>query len=185
DAVVVSRAGSLDLLAPETLRRFRSTFIVSTVAGLDDGDATEDGVPAPLLNDLHAKLIVIERGRRAHVFVGSANATDAALTRNIEVLVELTGGKKARGVATLLDPESAFLGMLEPYDTEGGADPDPDTEAQWRLENALRDLASCGWVVSVQRSGDKYVLGLDTQNAASIPPGMSARVEPLAHPGKA
>lgn len=185
DAVVVSRAGSLDLLAPETLRRFRSTFIVSTVAGLDDGDATEDGVPAPLLNDLHAKLIVVERGRRAHVFVGSANATDAALTRNIEVLVELTGGKKTHGVATLLDPESAFLGMLEPYDTEGGADPDPDTEAQWRLENALRDLASCGWVVSVQRSGDKYVLGLDTQNAASIPPGMSARVEPLAHPGKA
>ncbi len=155
------------------------------MAGLDDGDTHADDTPAPLLSDLHAKLVAVERGQQAHLFLGSANATDAALRRNVEILVELTGGKTKLGVGTMLDPDSPFLGMLEAYDTPGGAAPDPDAEAMWQLENALRTLASRGWVVSVRRSGDAYSLRLETRDAATVPAGMTAQAEPLAHPGAA
>lgn len=184
-ATVVSRARALDALAPETVRSLNATYVVSTVAGLDDGDATGDDTPAPLLNDLHAKLVVVERGQQAHLFLGSANATDAALTRNVEILVQLTGGKKSFGIGTMLDPDSPFLGMLDRYDTEGGAAPEPDAEAQWQLENALRVMASRGWIVSVARSGHDYALRLETREGATVPAGMTALVEPLAHPGVA
>lgn len=184
-ATVVSRASSLDALSPKTVQGLDATYVVSTVAGLDDGDATGDDTPAALLSDLHAKLVVVERGQQAHLFLGSANATDAALTRNVEILVQLTGGKKNFGVGTMLDPGSPFLGMLEQYDTKGGAAPDPDAEAQWQLENALRVLASRGWVVSVTRSGEAYSLRLETRDGATVPAGITARVEPLAHPGAA
>lgn len=184
-ATVVSRASSLDSLAPETVHSLDATYVVSTVAGLDDGDATDDNKPAALLNDLHAKLVVVERGQQAHLFLGSANATDAALNHNVEILVQLTGGKKNFGVGTMLDLGSPFLGMLEQYDTVGGALPDPDAEAQWQLENALRVLTSRRWVVSVGRSGDAYSLRFETRDGATVPADMTAQVEPLAHPGVA
>ncbi|CCQ15624.1 putative uncharacterized protein [Rhodococcus sp. AW25M09] len=184
-ATVVSRASSLDSLAPETVHSLDATYVVSTVAGLDDGDATEDDKPAALLNDLHAKLVVVERGQQAHLFLGSANATDAALNRNVEILVQLTAGKKNFGVGTMLDPGSPFLGMLEQYDAVGGALPDPDAEAQWQLENALRVLASRRWVVSVGRYEGAYSLRFETRDGATVPADMTAQVEPLAHPGVA
>lgn len=184
DATVVSRDLSLDGLSPDTLATLSSTYVVSAIAGLDDGDAT-DNTPAPLLSGLHAKIVVVERGQQAHVFLGSANATDAALGRNVEILVELTGGKRALGVATMLSPDSPFLGMLEPYETEGGAAVDPGTEAQWTLENAVRVLASRGWIVTVARSGAAYSLLIETADRASVPTDLSAQVEPLAHPGSA
>lgn len=185
DTTVVSRPLALDQLRPDTIATFTDTYVVSTVAGLDDGDTHADDTPAPLLSDLHAKLVAVERGQQAHLFLGSANATDAALRRNVEILVELTGGKTKLGVGTMLDPDSPFLGMLEAYDTPGGAAPDPDAEAMWQLENALRTLASRGWVVSVRRSGDAYSLRLETRDAATVPAGMTAQAEPLAHPGAA
>ncbi|MFC7959669.1 phospholipase D-like domain-containing protein [Rhodococcoides kroppenstedtii] len=184
-ATVVSRASSLDTLATETVQGLGGTYVVSTVAGLDDGDAAEDDKPAALLNDLHAKLVVVERGQQAHLFLGSANATDAALNRNVEILVQLTGGKKFFGVGTMLDPGSPFLGMLEQYDTIGGAIPDPDAEAIWQLENALRVLASRRWIVSVGRGHGSYSLRFETRDGATVPANMTAQVEPLAHPGKA
>lgn len=185
DATVVSRTTSLDELSPETIQNLTRTYVVSTLAGLDEGDADGDEPPAALLSDLHAKIVVVERGQQAHVFLGSANATDAALTRNVEILVELTGGRKKLGVGAMIDPESPFLSMLEQYDTPGGAAPDPDAEAMWQLENALRGLASRGWIVSVARSGQGYALRLETREVAALPAGMGGRVEPIAHPGVA
>ena len=40
---------------------------------------------------LHAKLYLFERATARHLYVGSANATDAAFGRNVELLVELGG----------------------------------------------------------------------------------------------
>lgn len=185
DTTVVSRPLALDQLRPESIATLTTTYVVSTVAGLDDGDTDAEDKPAPLLSDLHAKLVVVERGQQAHLFLGSANATDAALRRNVEILVELTGGKSKLGIGTMLDPDSPFLGMLEGYDTPGGAAADPDAEAMWQLENALRTLASRGWVVSVTRTGEAYSLRLETRAAVTLPTGMTAQAEPLAHPGAA
>lgn len=54
------------------------------------------------LTGLHSKLWVADDGRHAHVWLGSANATDAAFERNVEVLLQLSGPKSLLGVQTLL-----------------------------------------------------------------------------------
>ena len=66
----------------------------ASLAGDDaDGEANQS-----YFTQLHAKLFVFERDKRAHLFVGSANATDAGLSQNVEFLCELVGpGKDARG----------------------------------------------------------------------------------------
>ena len=67
--------------------------VIDAMAGVDeeedpDGDASER---RGLLGQLHAKMFVVEpwgRAQKAHVLIGSANATDAAFTRNVEFLVD-------------------------------------------------------------------------------------------------
>jgi len=80
DVTVVSRATALEELSPDALSYLTSTYVISTVAGLDDGETGGQDVPIPLLSGLHAKLVVAERNKRAHVFLGSANATSRSLS---------------------------------------------------------------------------------------------------------
>ena len=67
-------------------------------------------------SDLHAKMYITENGWDAHLWTGSANATEAAFTRNVEFLVELVGPRKRFGIATLMEPEKGevrFINLLE------------------------------------------------------------------------
>jgi len=83
----------------------------------------------PELTGLHAKLFLFEDGRTTHVFTGSANATQAGLGLNVEVLVELVGRTKDCGI-------DAFLGDEE----------DPGLETlrsllqEYRLPDRLEDV---------------------------------------------
>ncbi|MCC7178696.1 MAG: hypothetical protein IT177_09930 [Acidobacteria bacterium] len=62
--------------------------------------------------DLHAKLYVTEFGAEAHVWTGSLNATDAALKRNVEFLVELVGHRKRLGIDSLMAPEKDSVRLI-------------------------------------------------------------------------
>ena len=50
------------------------------------------------LSGLHAKLYVVERNKEAHVFIGSANTTNAAWGGNDELLLEIVGKVGVFGV---------------------------------------------------------------------------------------
>jgi hypothetical protein len=93
----------------------------------------------------------VERNRRAHVFIGSANATRAAWSGNVAVLVELVGGASKLGVDTFLDDDAPFAALLEPYATTGGASPDPQEEALRALQDLLRDLAEARFTATITR----------------------------------
>ena len=98
---LVSRPESLDLLGPETL----STKVTQAFV-FDDGSApdvetelersTADDPGRPLVG-LHAKVFAFEKEGRAHLFLGSANATGAAFNKNVEILVELAGPTSGAG----------------------------------------------------------------------------------------
>lgn len=92
DVTLVSRVEDLDRLRRTTLDRLRSLRVVTALAGVNESGDGVDGTEQNILAGLHAKLFVVERNRRAHLFIGSANATDAAFRGNVEVLVELVGG---------------------------------------------------------------------------------------------
>jgi hypothetical protein len=85
EVTLVSRPEQMEMLDPATLEWLDCRWIASV--DLDRDEAIESP-----LGDLHAKLIVVERARQSHLFVGSSNATDAAFDGYVELLVELGGG---------------------------------------------------------------------------------------------
>lgn len=143
DTYLVSRAESLDRLAPAALDAKLSTYVLDDAStySYDDesGDEIQSAVPpGERLSGLHAKAIVIDRLDGAHVFLGSANATHAAWQSNVEVMVEFVGPIPRVGVQATLD---AFGDLKEEYQTEGGHEPDEREDAERRLEAFVRSLA--------------------------------------------
>lgn len=70
-----------------------------------------DGAP---LSGLHAKIWVADDGWDAHLWVGSANATEAAFTRNVEFLLQLSGPRSRMGIDTLLG-DKGLAPLISPY----------------------------------------------------------------------
>jgi hypothetical protein len=136
DLSVVARSEEFDRLDPGVFTG-TTTYVLDPLAGYRDQpdadqlilDSADEGSPAvqqtrtdtpPALCNLHAKMFVAERDRRAHVFVGSANATDAAFGGNVEILCELVGGHTKLGVSSILDGDTGMGVLLQPYQPNGG-----------------------------------------------------------------
>jgi hypothetical protein len=181
---VVSRVDDLNRLAPATAARI-TRYVVSAIAGLDEPTDVDDPADQQILAGLHAKIYVVERNRRAHVFIGSANATDAAFGGNVEILVELVGGATKLGVDTFLAPDAPFRTLLEEYDTAGGADPDPVDEAQRALDDLVRDLAAIPYTATVTSDGDNHRVRVTTDRPLPILSGYDVTAELLTRPGEA
>ncbi len=86
--------------------------------------ATEVEPSEAQLRGLHAKLFLADAGWNVRLWTGSANATKAAFTENVEFLVEIRGKKSQFGIDTLLgstEPENGadrrvrFRNLLTPY----------------------------------------------------------------------
>ena len=140
-SVLVSRGEELHAISPDVLEGL-DVYDLDPAAGLaaDDEDAGE--ADQAYLTRLHAKLFVVERGRRAHLFVGSANATDAGLNQNVEFLCELVGPVGTFGIDALVGDDARLRGMLTPYvasDGPGEGNDGPDGRA---LEGLLVDIAA-------------------------------------------
>lgn len=120
---LVSRTESLDELAAESMGRLSAAWYMNPAAdpsvgegGQRDETAGEeppedraDAKPVELpaayqLSGLHAKMFIADDGWNAHVWTGSANATEAAFERNVEFLIRLTGKKSKVGVAAFMSP---------------------------------------------------------------------------------
>ena len=103
---VVSTSNALAHLRgrPKGIRRFYSLSDRAMIeADAEHDEKPESEAEAIQQSDLHAKLYVSESGWDAHVWTGSANATDAAFRRNVEFLVELIGPRKRFGIDTLME----------------------------------------------------------------------------------
>lgn len=116
---LVSRPESLQELSPKTLRDCASVHVLARelAEGNDDDLRVANG--DEVLDGLHAKLFVIDRGWYSSVLTGSFNATRHALERNVEFMVELVGRRSEFGVDKFLrleTGETKFADLLQPYD---------------------------------------------------------------------
>ncbi|MDQ7831386.1 MAG: phospholipase D family protein [Desulfovibrionaceae bacterium] len=104
---LISRPESLSALKKETLELFTQCLHLDDAAETEDGEE-EEATEQPLATGLHAKVYLFETryySDYTHVIMGSANATNAALSasKNIEILVGLVGRKsKVGGIDELL-----------------------------------------------------------------------------------
>jgi hypothetical protein len=182
ETVLVSRAEGLNQLAQETVEAI-DCRVVSALAGLsaaaeNDSAAADD----PLAGGLHAKLFVVERDRRAHVFIGSANATGAAFNGNVEFLVELVGGATKLGVNRFIDADEGFAGLLEAF-VPGCDDTDePEADLARTLEQLLRELAEARFGLTVEPADEQWSLTLGSPSALHFPPGVRVTAALLTRP---
>lgn len=155
--VLVSRVDQLDEQDDETLSRFASRSVLAEALDGDDGDAqaperSEAETPPA---GLHAKLYVVDDGWDAHVWTGSANATSAGFSRNVEMLVQMTGKKSLLGVQRFLD--GGLTEMIQPYARGNGPGVTQiERELELKLCGLRRLLAEARWTATV---GEKSEAG--------------------------
>lgn len=196
DITVVTRAETFDELGSQPFSGVQ-TYVLDPAAALttrsdpDPDDTTRSDDPEQLSEDalsgLHAKLFVIERDHRAHVFIGSANATSAAFGGNVEFAVELIGGYSRLGVGTYLDGRAAFRRMLEEYEPGVPTPTDPDDERLRALLNGLRTLAEVEFTLTVKSSVHPGLHDLHLESATALRLGDTheLKAELLTLPGQA
>lgn len=209
--VLVSRSESLDPLGPKCLNQFGGVYTLSTYANPEEvleeeaaGELEVSGAqvqigdePVPSsaghqLSGLHAKLYVADSGTRAHIWIGSANATDAAFNNNVEFLVELIGKKKLCGVGAMLyeaTGQATFQSLLEAYHVpDSPVEVDPALEKLERsLEDAKYQLAYANLATDVttestsKGDGPTFRLRLHQERgeALRMPPGIQGRCWPV------
>jgi len=161
-AVLVSRLEQLQQLPLEALQCFEKVYFLPPDAEPEPIDE-DDTVTNETLSGLHAKLFVAVDGWKARIWTGSANATTAAMRRNVEFLVELTGKKSFCGVDAMLSQvkgETHFADLLSVYTpSEQPETVDKGTVALERCKLQLRvALASSGIdaLVVATGTGDRY-----------------------------
>lgn len=184
-AYLVSREDQLLGLSDEVRDLFDTHYTFLQQATPEE-DVEQQGEDENLLDGLHAKLFVMNDGGKAHVWTGSANATDAAFHHNVELLVELVGRRKRLGVDALLeegDGEAGFRNLLEQWQP-----PEEDTEEtdavaerlDERLREARRLFANADLAVSVGAAGDddQYPLVVDG-DWPELPEGVTGMLRPI------
>ena len=155
-AVLVSRGEELHSLSPDSLGHL-NVFELDPTASLS-GDDVDGDRSHGFLNHLHAKVFVVERARRAHLFVGSANATDGGFGGNIEFLCELIGPVAKYGVDALVGEGAPFRAMLTPYVASERPDIDEASMAGRALQDLLMDIAEkVRFRTTVTRRADEWV----------------------------
>lgn len=185
---LIARLEELQALDPRALTGYRHVYTLSPSADLEDAaPAATSEQPTEALAGLHAKLYIVDNGDRAHVWTGSANASDAAFTSNVEFLIELVGSRHACGVDAALgeDREVGLRALLEPF-VPGGPAPAVD-ELQQALEDladqARRQIARVALEAHVITGSvpDHYTIELRLHGAQSIalPANISVRCWPV------
>lgn len=186
---VYSRGDQLDLLNQKTVADTRTTFNAFDELGIpesaDSGlSATdESGIQrvADDLTGLHAKAYFCDYDHFTYALLGSANATEAGFTKNVEFLMEMRGAKKRLGVQRIR--ESLKDVPFAVYDGTGGQARTEEDEAAFRLENALRDAAAQRFLLdAVPDNGGKNAFTVTVSHAWSPKPEFTAKLRLLSLP---
>ena len=177
---VVSRSESLAELNGET--PFRDAYVLHDAAETEDG---EDDSGDRKEIGLHAKVYMYQSGQRTHLAVGSANATDAALTarNNVEILAELHGPTwRVGSVLKFLDADvdSGLRQYLVPWSPDDAAEVDAAARANEKALETARDVLLAGELaLDCQKDGEDWVLALMAANPVDLRALKAARAWPV------
>lgn len=196
--VLVSRIDELEAIPKDVLAAYSEVHILHDAAEDLDGEPSDEPAdargasPVPPARGLHAKLYVANDGWNAHVWTGSANASEAAFGANVEMLVQLTGKKSKIGVDEILGEDGTGLrSLLVPFKPPPAPVLEGDLEKQLAevIRLANRALSRASWTATVVRNGDPsettetftVTLGLERGELA-LPHECAIRVWPITLP---
>lgn len=178
---LISRAEELDALPPSAAAAYESVWIMDERAESSD---KEEAVPGRE-RGLHAKVFVGKRGWNTHLFVGSANASNAALLagKNVEFMVELIG--KASKVGRPRDwlGDGGIRSLLAPYTRTEPVGMEEDLLHQKRLEDLRERLCAASLALHCEAQDNGW--SMDIAGMERVEPGqveawawpLTARIE--------
>lgn len=183
----LSRPETLDRIGADPLQG-TETFVLQRAAEREVGEDQDDAPTvlgeASVPEGLHAKTFLFENGSDTTVITGSANATTAALTSNVEFDVVLSGPTKVVGISTSWEGTKeapGFERLCQPYT----APKDPEDaaaaeETSWEIQAFHARLAQAPPVAYVESTlSDTFTLRLELPDEPS--PG-STTVRPVTLP---
>lgn len=155
--ILVSNLESLIRISPRKLEKFEKVYYLANNAIHNDDSygslALTDNMRR--FNGLHAKIFVIESGWYSHIFVGSANATEAAFTQNVEFMTKIKAKKSKWGIKSLLrdaeQGETTFRSLLLEYricDSDI-SDELQDIDIESDIDAIKRILAAKNWYAKI------------------------------------
>ena len=180
---LLSRGEELDEIGPEKLAGWLCFSINSDV--VDGEERLEMGTGR---QNLHAKLIVVERGQTCHWHLGSANATAAAMgnagadPRNTELMIRLTGKSNVIGPAALLeqwlDKDNPLSGLFVKHQFEERTEREGESERD--LFRVLSfELIKANWTLSAREAESDptlFEVELLLADMPKLPEGLSVEV---------
>lgn len=173
---LVSRPTSIDTLNPASIgTRKRTVSVLSEAASPESADDEQPGTAATGLTGLHAKTYVYDRHDGAHVFLGSLNATGSALSRNVEVMVEVVGTVNAFGVEAT---RTALGDFVEEYELAGAIEPSLDDKLDRDLSHVLARVGAIPLHVRVL-DGNPHSLNFWRDENAPVPNDVDLSWRPL------
>jgi hypothetical protein len=182
---LVSRPEWLDQLVS------KATSHVGTVYSFDDGSMPELAIADDLAADdpgrplvgLHAKVFAFEQGQQARLFLGSANATDAAFSTNVEILLELVASPAVLGIDRLCDGTDDEVGLRSLFHTYTGPDSSEKTDSSVSLDGARHSIARLAIEGFVEESDDGWTVTYRSVGAVPQVEGAVVHCWPLAAAG--
>ena len=173
---LMARPEELDKLAEPMPGGFQSLWVLDDRAESGDED---DDLPGAL-RGLHAKAYVGKRGWNTHLFLGSANATDAALVagRNVEFMAELVGRCSKVGRPEDWQGDAGLGPVLTPYVRSDPAESAEELHAQKLLEELRARLAGADLRLRCAQAEAGWQLELHGIGAVERE-GVAVRVWPL------
>lgn len=139
--------------------------------------------------DIHAKMYLMTKGSRSSLYLGSMNASENGLHRNVEMLLRLSGYRYYLNMDAI---ESDLFGPdekgnpFEEIDLAGVDTIAPETEEKDALERVLKGICRLKSKAEVVRDGDKYNVTVSFLSPrggfpnAEIAPARTARSQQLA-----
>ena len=184
---LISRPDQLIKLPPKLRARFQTCYTLHEAAETEDGeDAEAEDITAA---GLHAKAFIYKYGWDTYVFIGSANATDAALIHcaNIEVMAELKGRSSQVGEpGDLISPENrhGLFQYLVPFadDDLTSEDTTDRDDVQGRLRAMKRQIVAAEPSLRCVRADSAWTLIMRAGTAFDPPEGIELAVWPITLP---
>jgi hypothetical protein len=171
-AILLSRPESLSELSPDVLAYFEACYVLDEAAETEEDETADVHNPRDTFG-LHAKAYILEKNSRTHVVMGSANATTAGLKgQNVEVLVELIGGRRQVGGIDELLGNDGLGEVLAGFRPEDRTEIDSEKRtAEKRLEQARSLLAHADMHLRCARTddGERWRLTLHNETVMPFP----------------
>lgn len=144
----------------------------------DEPTNVEEEILSDDLRDVHAKLYLTQKGKYSDLYIGSANATESAFHKNIELMIRIGTQKKYLNVENFvkeLNPDEN--GLFEDIQIKYTQEPKSTIEKD--AEKLLKTICHLDANAFVTNENEKYKVQIKVNKLPNITNSYSVQISPF------